>query len=156
MAGRTYRNYNNFEDGNTARKYYEIPEEQPKQAPKKIPKQAPNSGKKPKKQLGVLNFSYMLFLISMVLVLIFFSFSFVKANTNFLVSKKVLDVKERELNTLVSKNNATRERLDSEVDLGEIYRIATEQLGMIYATDDQVITYDASNPDYVKKYQDID
>ncbi len=62
---------------------------------------------------------------------------------------------EQQLNDLKDENNATKERLQSMMDLNRIYKIATEKLGMVYAGDDQIIYYDSASKDYVKQYQDI-
>ena len=56
---------------------------------------------------------------------------------------------EQQLNDLKDENNATKERLQSMMDLDRIYKIATEKLGMVYAGDDQIIYYDSASKDYV-------
>ena len=62
---------------------------------------------------------------------------------------------EKELQSIVDANNATEERLNSSLDSDAIYRRATKELGMVYASDDQVIYYDSTSPDYVVQYGEI-
>lgn len=62
---------------------------------------------------------------------------------------------ERGINELADKNNETSKRLESSVDLTKVYDVAIHELGMVYPKTGQVISYEASNPDYVKQYKDI-
>ena len=39
--------------------------------------------------------------------------------------------------------------------LDDIYNVATNELGMVYAKKGQIIYYDSANEDYVKQYQDV-
>jgi cell division protein FtsL len=62
---------------------------------------------------------------------------------------------ESNLNELTDTNDETSKRLESSVDLTEVYDVATKELGMVYPKTGQVISYEASNPDYVKQYKDV-
>lgn len=62
---------------------------------------------------------------------------------------------ESNLNDLKDTNDETGKRLDSSVDLTEVYDFATQELGMVYPGNDQVVSYKASNPDYVKQFKDV-
>ena len=43
----------------------------------------------------------------------------------------------------------------SSVDLESIRKTAMEELGMVYASEDQVVLYDSKSTDYVRQYQDV-
>jgi cell division protein FtsL len=62
---------------------------------------------------------------------------------------------ESNLNELTDTNDETSKRLESSVDLTKVYDVATKELGMVYPKTGQVISYEASNPDYVKQYKDV-
>ncbi len=62
---------------------------------------------------------------------------------------------ESTLNELTDTNNETSKRLESSVDLPKIYEVATTELGMVYPKTGQVVSYEASNPDYVKQFKDV-
>lgn len=62
---------------------------------------------------------------------------------------------ESTLNALTDTNNETSKRLESSVDLPKIYEVATTELGMVYPKTGQVVSYEASNPDYVKQFKDV-
>ena len=62
---------------------------------------------------------------------------------------------ESNLNSLTDNNNEMSKRIESSVDLTEIYNVATTELGMVYPKAGQVVSYEASNPDYVKQFKDV-
>lgn len=62
---------------------------------------------------------------------------------------------ESTLNELADSNNETSKRLESSIDLPRIYEVATTELGMVYPKTGQVVSYEASNPDYVKQFKDV-
>ena len=62
---------------------------------------------------------------------------------------------EREIEQLRSNNDALQTRINTEIDLDHVYKVATEELGMVYANKDQVILYDKTESEYVRQYEDI-
>ena len=62
---------------------------------------------------------------------------------------------ESTLNELTDTNNETSKRLESSVDLPKVYDVAINELGMVYPKTGQVVSYEASNPDYVKQFKDV-
>ena len=41
------------------------------------------------------------------------------------------------------------------MDLDYVYKVATEELGMVYANKDQVRLYNKTESEYVRQYEDI-
>ncbi len=62
---------------------------------------------------------------------------------------------EQELDALRSENDITQTRINTSVDLDYVYRVATEELGMVYAGKDQVLMYHQTESEYVRQYEDI-
>lgn len=62
---------------------------------------------------------------------------------------------ELQLENLKSGNDALQTRLDTYVDLDHVYKVATEELGMVYANKDQILLYNKSESEYVRQYEDI-
>lgn len=62
---------------------------------------------------------------------------------------------EAEYSDKVSENDGLSARIESEIDYNEIYRIATEELGMSYPQKHQEIGYDHVESEYVRQYDDI-
>ena len=62
---------------------------------------------------------------------------------------------ESQLNDLRLANNEEYSRITSSMDLEEIKRIAITELGMVYASEGQIITYSNEGSDYVEQVADI-
>lgn len=62
---------------------------------------------------------------------------------------------EAQLEDLKAENDALETRINTSVDLEHAYKVATEELGMVYANRNQVILYDKTESEYVRQYEDI-
>ena len=62
---------------------------------------------------------------------------------------------EKELEFLKSENDALETRINTSLDLDYVYRVATEELGMVYPNKNQVILYNKTESEYVRQYEDI-
>ena len=51
--------------------------------------------------------------------------------------------------------DALQTRINTDMDLDHIYKVATEELGMVYANRNQVLLYDKTESEYVRQYEDI-
>lgn len=70
------------------------------------------------------------------------------------MSKKTATM-ESTIASMKENNDTALESVTSSIDLSNIYKIATEELGMVHAGKDQVITYNSTKSDSVKQYGDI-
>ncbi len=82
-------------------------------------------------------------------------FSYLKQQTEINTHISSIEKKSTALEKLKSENDALKSSIDTAVDLNEIYRVATQELGMVYADKDQVITYSKTESGYVRQYEDI-
>lgn len=62
---------------------------------------------------------------------------------------------EAQLENIKSDNNAMSISLENMYTIDDIYNIASNELGMVYAKKGQIIYYESANEDYVKQYQDV-
>ena len=62
---------------------------------------------------------------------------------------------ESKVEKLKNENDALETRINAYVNLENVYEIATKELGMVYASKEQVITYDKTESEYVRQYEDI-
>ncbi len=62
---------------------------------------------------------------------------------------------EQELDTLKDENDTLETRINTSVDLDYVYKIATEELGMVYANKNQILRYKQTESEYVRQYEDI-
>ena len=77
------------------------------------------------------------------------------------LSAKVTDVKgnisnlESEIDTLKAQNDAIDYEINGFIDVDYIMKVATEQLGMVNPSKDQIQYYDSTSSEYMKQYKDI-
>ncbi len=81
--------------------------------------------------------------------------SLLSVHSDITSSQRSIQKAEEQLQKLRAENNAKEIYLNKSIDLNEVYRIATEELGMVYPSADQVIYYDRSDGGYVRQYEDI-
>ena len=62
---------------------------------------------------------------------------------------------ELELDALKDENDTLETRINTAVDLDYVYKVATEELGMVYANKDHVLLYQQTESEYVRQYEDI-
>lgn len=142
-----------YYDGNAARSY---PQERP--VPKRTKKRKQNRSKVVRRnQARALSFSkgYTVLLAAAVVMTLAMCVYYLTVQNQFVNQGKQIARLEQELNEMVDENNATKERLQSLMDLDYIYKVATKKLGMVYAGEDQIIYYDAQSKDYVRQYESI-
>ncbi len=62
---------------------------------------------------------------------------------------------EDKLQELTLDNSDEYAKINSEINLDDVRRIAIEDLGMVYADENQIIKYTKENSDYVRQFTDI-
>ena len=80
---------------------------------------------------------------------------YIKLTAELTAQKSAQAQLELELNELKADNDAYYSDVMSSVDLDEIRDRAINELGMEYATEDQIKYYVPGNNSYVRQYQDI-
>lgn len=102
-----------------------------------------------------LDLPYLLMLVAAACVTLYFCVSYL--NLQSVMSARVDNIKalEQQLETLKSDNDALETRINTSIDLDHIYRVATEELGMVYAGRDQVLLYNKTESEYVRQNEDI-
>lgn len=66
-----------------------------------------------------------------------------------------LELREAKLEHLKTENDALEMSINTSVDLDHVYKVATEELGMVYANKDQILHYDKTESEYVRQNEDI-
>ena len=78
-----------------------------------------------------------------------------KMQTQATATLRSIDAMEEDYSELVEKNDARELQLQSNIDLNYIYKVATEELGMVNAGKDQIRQYDRVESRYVRQNEDI-
>ena len=156
MSERVRERY--YIEGSTVRKVREVPEriERPRQTPgqKTAPKQEKRISKKADKALAF-DFRYAMFVMTSVLIVACACLFMLHMESQISEQKNHINSMENELEALEDDNAALKLSLESMYSLDEIYDVATNELGMVYARKGQIVYYESANEDYVKQYQDV-
>lgn len=143
-----------YTEGNTARKLNTVPKkvEQPKRRKKK---QVNERISRNSRRARAFDLKYTMALVTAVTILFTACIYMLTIQADITTKRKQIAQLESDLNTLTDMNNEKSKRLEGSVDLTQVYKVATEELGMVYPKNGQVISYEASKPDYVKQFKDI-
>lgn len=101
------------------------------------------------------NFAYVAFLTAAAVASLFVCVNYLQLQAESTAYLKEVSSLESQLNTLKEENEAEYERVISSVDLEQIKEKAINELGMVYAGEDQIVTYDSQEGDYVRQYEDV-
>ncbi|MBQ8086204.1 MAG: hypothetical protein IJ232_08890 [Lachnospiraceae bacterium] len=141
-------------EGNAARKLNTVPvrEEQPeRKKERKVNQRIQKNANRAK----AFDLGYTIALMTATAILFVSCISMLTLKANVTEQRRQISMLESNLNALTDSNNETSKRLESSVDLTKIYDVATNDLGMVYPGNGQVLSYEASNPDYVKQFKDV-
>ena len=107
-----------------------------------------------KKALGM-NRAYVTFLAVAAIFALILCVNYVQMQSRITSHSKKVSSMQKELANLKEENNTRYNSVVDSVNLDEIREKAMNELGMVYATSDQVIEYDSPSGDYVKQYEGI-
>lgn len=145
-------NHNPYVYGNLAHQLEEVPQRrrQPNRhsEQKRAPKQRPVA-------VPVLSGSAFMFLIVAAVAVLVSGFMYLRVQSNLTQMKNQVISLQTSNAELKMENKETYANIVASVDLSEVYQIATGELGMIQAVDNQVFTYDNKKSDMVKQHGDI-
>ena len=128
--------------------YHEQSPEKPK---KKVSKQV----RKNRNQALHMNAAYVIFLTVAAVMAVIVCVNYVKLQSRITDRSKNITAMQKELANLKEENNAKLNAVMDSVNLDEIRDRAQNQLGMVYASPDQIVEYDNPATDYVKQFEEI-
>lgn len=99
---------------------------------------------------------YVFFLALVSTATLFMCVRYIQLRSNVTSQIKTLANLESELNQLTAENDALYNQTVNDVDLEHIKDVAINELGMNYATEDQIVWYSNNTTNsYVRQYQDV-
>ena len=128
-----------------------------------VPKQEPKEQREPRRKRAAqsqpqsVSFTkgQTIFLAIVTVALLASCVLMLSARAQITTNQKLIESTQSELQTVRANNDATEILLNKSIDMEEIFRIAKEELGMVYPSDDQIIHYTRSDGGYVKQNEDI-
>lgn len=70
-------------------------------------------------------------------------------------NEKTINSLQSELEELKNANDQRQLAIDTSINYEYIYKVATEELGMVYANPDQVVDYESGESNYVIQFSDV-
>jgi len=136
MARSQGRQMLNYIDGNTARQLdvRRAIEEEPR-------RRLSNETRKNREKAYHMNFGYVVFLAAALFIAGYVLIGYIQMQADLTSQMQTIASLESELNSLRLANDEELIRINSSLDLEEIKRIAIGELGMVYATEGQIINY---------------
>lgn len=163
-AGYSKRDYNYrrdpYIDGNTVRQPERIYTAEPRrrreeERQEELQPSVSRSTKKNRERALQIDFKYVLFLFVAAAATVFACVNFLKLQAASTAHLRTISSLESQISELKAENDAAYDAAVSSVDLERVKEIATEELGMVYADQGQIITYDSQDGDYVRQYSEV-
>lgn len=136
--------------GNTARKLQVVPKEYERPVRK-----LSHTTRKNRERALHMNIGYVLFLVTAMVAAGVILTGYLTLQSDITNSIKNISKLESELNSMKLDNDETYSRITSNVNLEEVRRIAIQELGMQYAQEGQIVTFNGEDSDYVRQTGEI-
>ena len=102
-----------------------------------------------------MGFLYVAFLGLAVCVLVGSLVSYLKLQSDITTKVDNISKYEKTLNILTLENDDEYSKIVNAVDYDYIRKVAIEELGMVYASEDQIVSYEREYSDYVRQLADV-
>lgn len=102
-----------------------------------------------------MNQGYVMFLAAAAICALFICVNYVKLQSRITKCSENITALQAELTDMREENNTRYNFVMDSVNLDEIRTKAQDELGMVYASEDQIIEYTSPSADYVKQYETI-
>ena len=99
--------------------------------------------------------SYVGFLTMAVVVFGIFAGTYIKIQSDITSRMKSIASLESQIADLKADNDDAYKRISTSVDLDYVKDVAINELGMFYATEEQIVYYTVDKDDYMNQYSDI-
>lgn len=155
-ARKRYTYYQNeyYTQGNAAKKLQVVPkypnekEQELVQQPVRLPK------RKSRLNQGIDMLS-LLVMTAAIVVTLYTCVEYLRVQTNISQMNKEIASLESDLTKLQNENKDALSQINTNLDLNYIYQVATNELGMVYPNNNQMISYESNPSGFVRQYSDI-
>ncbi len=154
MAEKRRHKRQDYIEGNTVRKLY--PERVPdKPAKRKKDRRTSYRVRRNQEKALQMDLPYLVVLVIASCCTLFICVNYLRVRSEMTTRMDNIKKLEQELDSLKTENDTLQTRINTSVDLEYIYKVATEELGMVYAGKDQILLYQQTESEYVRQYEDI-
>ncbi|KEZ90258.1 MULTISPECIES: hypothetical protein [Clostridia] len=155
-ARKNVRSYGSstYVQGNTVRKTMPVP--MPVHTPEEIRRPSVNHQVRRNREKALqMDLPYVVMLTIAAVCTLCLCVNYLHLQSSITASIHGVELLEAELEHLKTENNALEMNINTSVDLDHVYKVATEELGMVYANKDQILHYDKTESEYVRQNEDI-
>ncbi|HHV11929.1 MAG TPA: cell division protein FtsL [Clostridiales bacterium] len=143
-----------YVDGSTVRKLNAVPERRREERIREMPAPQRRPHRKTRAFSGI-NLASLTVLTVATVISVLVCAQYLQLQWKVSSMEKSIVSMEKNLKALTNENNAAYATIDTQPDLGYIYKVAVEELGMVYPNKNEVITYKSQDDGYVRQYEDI-
>ena len=149
------RNYRYVQEGNTIRKVYVFPEHDDERRKKQNREKNHRRTYRQEEKAPKMSLKMTLLMAVSVILSVMSCINYLNAEADITETKKRITSLESSIDTLATQNDSVQYEIDSFVDVNNIIKTATEELGMVMVSKDQIITYDNTRNEYMEQYGDV-
>ena len=102
-----------------------------------------------------MNLGYVIFLTAAAVATVFMCVTYLQLQAKSTMLNKEVTSLEAQLDAVILENDADYNGIMTGIDMAHVKDVAMNELGMDYASKDQIVTYEESGSDYVRQYTDI-
>lgn len=102
-----------------------------------------------------INIPYVMFLLVAACAIVISCMKYINLSSEIDKTSASIVSMENSVDTLKAQNDAVEYEIDSSVNMNEIIRIATEELGMVQVTEDSIRFYTSTEGEYMKQFSDV-
>lgn len=157
---------NAYVEGNTVRKvryeaapYYDEPVRKPERRPEKKKEVRRNVNSENKvtyrEKSKCMNGLYAFVLAVAAVVTLALCVQYLKIQTEITEKTQYISSLKQNITTISSQNDAMDYSINSYIDVDNVYKVATEELGMVMASEDNVKLYESTEQEYMMQMSDI-
>ena len=140
------RGNNTYVYGNTARALRPIEQEV------RSPRRLSTKSRKNIKRDSAMNPGFMIFMTLAMVLTGIVCVQYIRLQSSLITYVNTISAMEIELQSLRAENDDYESRIKGAIGLENIKKRAMDDLGMTYASDDQIVTYNSDGTDYVRQF----
>jgi len=148
-----YDTTNDYIEGNTVRKMNTVPDIQ-REERVYVPSPRKQEQRRPK-GISNMNLASLAVLTIAIIATVCVCVEYLKLQYSVTSMESSIVTMENDLTKVTNENDASYAMINTTYDLDYIYKVAVEELGMVYPNNNKTITYQGSDDDYVRQYEDI-
>lgn len=120
-----------------------------------VPRRVSAATRRNRERATSMNLGYVLFLSFAAIIMFAVCVEYLHMRINLTSRINNISSLESQLQDLTAENDALNNKLNTSVDLEKIRKVAMEELGMVYPSEDQIVIYKNADSDYMNQYEDI-